>query len=132
MDERTMWEDLGREKPKHVCNVDNDVHCVDIKCPPGNMYNYNRLKNKPSINGKTLEGDLTSEDLGLEISDKNYLHIQKEASTEWVILHNLNKYPSVSVMDSAGEEVIGSVHYDSTNQVTITFVGAFKGSATLN
>lgn len=30
-------------------------------------YDYNELKNKPSINGKTLQGNLTSKDLGLTI-----------------------------------------------------------------
>jgi hypothetical protein len=38
----------------------------------------------------------------------------------------------VTVIDSAGEEVIGNITYDDQNQVTITFSGAFKGSATLN
>ena len=49
-----------------------------------------------------------------------------------LIVHNLNKYPAVSIIDSAGDEVIGNIHYDSLNQVTITFIGAFKGKATLN
>ncbi len=64
--------------------------------------------------------------------DKNYVHIQNTASSEWVIVHNLNKYPSVTVINSAGDQVIGDVVYDSINQITITFKGAFKGTATLN
>ena len=28
-------------------------------------YNYNRLKNKPSINGKPLDGKMTASDLNL-------------------------------------------------------------------
>lgn len=66
------------------------------------------------------------------VHDKNYVHIQSEASDEWIIVHNLNKYPSVSIINSAGDEVIGDVHYDSVNQVTLTFEGSFKGRATLN
>ena len=60
------------------------------------------------------------------------MHNQTEASDEWIIVHNLNKYPAVSIIDSAGDEVEGNVHYDSLNQVTITFIGSFKGTATLN
>jgi len=66
------------------------------------------------------------------IYDKNYVYVQNVASNEWIILHDLNKYPSVSIINSAGDEVIGDVHYDSLNQVTITFEGSFKGKATLN
>lgn len=66
------------------------------------------------------------------IYDKNYVFEQTVASDEWIIIHNLNKYPSVSIINSAGDEVIGDIHYDSFNQVTITFEGSFKGKATLN
>lgn len=97
----------------------------------GSVGNYNRLTNKPQINGVVLEGNKTSEELNI-VEDKNFYYKQTTASDVWVIVHNLNKYPSVTVIDSAGEEVIGNVTYDDQNQVTITFSGAFKGSATLN
>ena len=70
--------------------------------------------------------------MNIDSGDANYVHKQTEASAEWIIVHNLNKYPAVSIIDSAGDEVVGNVHYDSVNQVTITFTGAFKGTATLN
>ena len=92
---------------------------------------YPPLRNKPKINGNTLLGDMTPADLGI-IEDKNYVHEQTISSNEWVIIHNLNKYPAVTIIDSAGDEVVGEVKYDSTNQITITFVSAFKGKATLN
>ena len=47
-------------------------------------------------------------------------------------MHNLNKFPAVSVIDSAGNEVIGDIIYDDENQVTLKFEGGFKGTATLN
>lgn len=93
--------------------------------------NYNSHVNKPKINGHTLQGDMSLEELGI-VNDKNYTHNQTVASDEWVIIHNLNKYPAVNIFDSAGDEVVGEVTYDSVNQVTITFVSAFKGKATLN
>ncbi len=96
-----------------------------------NNPDYKNEDNKPSINGVTLIGDISSEELGLE-ADKTYFHQQTVASDTWVIVHNLNKYPSVSVIDSAGNEVIGEVYYDDKNQVTLKFEGGFKGVATLN
>lgn len=112
--------------------VDNikDVHI--FRPIPQSSEDYNVLKNKPSINGVVLKGDKTARELGIEAGDANYVHKQTESSDEWIIVHQLNKYPSVSVMDSAGDEVEGNVHYDTLNRITITFKGAFKGTATLN
>lgn len=93
--------------------------------------NYDALYNKPKINGHTLIGDKSSEELDI-VEDKNYLHSQTVASDTWVIVHNLNKYPAVSVIDSAGNEVVGEVIYNDANQVTLKFKGGFKGTATLN
>ena len=93
--------------------------------------NYEKLRNKPSINGIELIGDMTASDLGIQ-EDKTFYFEQNEALDTWIIVHNLNKYPAVSVIDSSGSEVIGEVTYDSINQITITFKGAFKGKATLN
>ena len=65
-------------------------------------------------------------------NDKHYTHKQNSASDTWTIVHNLGKYPSVTVVDSAGTAVIGEVTYDNTNQVTIKFTSAFSGKAYLN
>ena len=57
---------------------------------------------------------------------------QNTASNTWVIVHGLGKFPSVTVVDSANSVVVGSVAYDSPNQVTITFEASFSGKAYLN
>ncbi len=88
--------------------------------------------NIKTINNQSIlgEGNL---DIGGDIEgDKNYVFKQNVASDVWVIRHDLNKYPSVTVIDSSGGEVYGQVTYDNLNQVTITFKAGFKGSATLN
>ena len=64
--------------------------------------------------------------------DKHYVHTQATAAATWEITHNLNKYPSVTVIDSAGSEVEGDIDYTSANVVTLTFSGAFSGKAYLN
>ena len=106
-----------------------DISQIEIN--KWNNPDYEDETSKPSINGVILSGDKTTDDLGI-VADKTYLHQQTTASDVWVIVHNLNKYPSVSVIDSAGNEVIGEVNYDDKNQVTLKFEGGFKGVATLN
>ena len=88
MDERTMWEDLGKINPSIESEVieAGNISDVEIRCPRPNVSdNYNKLTNKPKINGVTLEGNKTAEDLGIDVADLNYVHNQTEASDEWII-----------------------------------------------
>lgn len=66
------------------------------------------------------------------IGDKNYIHKQLAASTTWTINHNLEKFPSVTVQDSAGTNIIGEVTYIDNNNLTITFSDELSGKAYLN
>lgn len=63
--------------------------------------------------------------------DKNYHQAFTNESTI-VAEHNLNKYPSVTVIDSAGSEVVGAIEYNDLNTVTVSFIGSFTGELTLN
>jgi len=64
--------------------------------------------------------------------DKNFVFTQNVAASTWVITHNLGKYPSVAIVDSADTVVKGDIQYDSINQVTVSFRSAFAGKAFLN
>lgn len=58
---------------------------------------------------------------------------QVSPSATWVVTHSLvGDFPSVTVVDSGGTVVEGSVTYQSTTQLTITFSAAFSGLAYLN
>jgi len=68
---------------------------------------------------------------------KTYIHNQSSASATWTITHNLDKHPSITVVDSGETVVYGTVVYNSKNKVTITFrfkeaAHAFSGKAYLN
>lgn len=67
-----------------------------------------------------------------ESSDKTFAYQQAVPSASWTVTHNLNKYPSVSVVDSANRVVFGDVVYDSLNQATLTFSAPFSGKAFFN
>lgn len=60
-----------------------------------------------------------------------YNHTQGTAATVWTINHGLGMKPSVAVVDSAANEVIGDVHHLNANSLTVTFGAAFSGTAHL-
>jgi hypothetical protein len=69
---------------------------------------------------------------GIIDGDKSFVHNQMVASVSWTITHNLDKFPSVTVIDSSGSAVIGEVNYSTSNALTLTFSAAFTGVAYLN
>lgn len=54
------------------------------------------------------------------------------AKSVWNINHNMDKRPSVTVIDTAGSVVQGEITYVDSNNLTLTFSAAFKGTAYLN
>lgn len=66
------------------------------------------------------------------ISDKAFVFEQGIASNMWVIEHNLNKYPSVSVVDSANNIITPEVEYIDLNNIVVRMNGATTGKAFLN
>ena len=48
------------------------------------------------------------------------------------ITHNLNKFPSVTIVDSNEEQIFGVVDYQSANTIVLTFSAAISGKAYLN
>ena len=67
----------------------------------------------------------------LPLIPKRFTHTQSSASSSWNITHTLDGFPSITVVDSAGTVVVGTVSYNSTSSVTISFESAFAGNAYL-
>lgn len=61
-----------------------------------------------------------------------YSYDQGVAADTWHIAHFLNKYPSVTVVDSAGTTIDCTVTYINSNECELKFNAAFKGTAYLN
>lgn len=68
----------------------------------------------------------------ISTSDLNFRHAQFVASSKWLIDHNLGKHPSVTIISSSGENVIGEVKYINLNQLEINFTQSLAGDAYLN
>lgn len=64
--------------------------------------------------------------------DKHYVHKQETLSDTWEVTHGLGKEPAVTVVDSAGTEVIGEVEYVNLNKCILRFQAPFSGKAIFN
>jgi hypothetical protein len=63
---------------------------------------------------------------------ETYTHTQAVPSASWTVVHNLNKNPSITIVNTSDEVVAGCAEYDSANQITLTFDAPFAGKAYLN
>ena len=89
----------------------------------------------------TLKGDGRPDNL-LGLSEEILARIDRGGNTfvfefdasqsEWIINHNLNKKPTVTVVDSADTVMTCAKEYIDMNNVKITFNAPFKGTAYLN
>lgn len=66
------------------------------------------------------------------LNDANYTHKQTTAATVWNIPHNLNKYPSVNLIDIDGNVVLVDVKHIDLNNIVLTLATPMVGVATLN
>lgn len=69
---------------------------------------------------------------GIPSHDHSYVHEQGLPSSVWTIVHNLNRKPSITVVDSADAVVEGKKEYIDKNTIKITFNATFSGKAYLN
>jgi len=67
-----------------------------------------------------------------DAADKNYVHNQAVASATWTVQHNLDKFPSCTMVLSTGQQGYGDVTFIDENNLTITFAGAESGKAYIN
>jgi|TARA_R110000737_G_scaffold136538_1_gene167443 hypothetical protein len=61
-----------------------------------------------------------------------FVFSQVVPSVVWNVNHNLGKFPSISVVDTANTVVTGQYNYTDNNNVTLTFSAGFAGKAYLN
>lgn len=78
------------------------------------------------------DADLQEQIDNIDVTDDTFVYEQGIASDVWVITHNLNKHPSITLVDSAGTVFKAKEEYNSANQVTVYLNGATTGKAYLN
>lgn len=78
-------------------------------------------------------GDINSNFAYLDtVKDKSGAFENTTASKTWVILHNLGKKPSVTVIDNYGDVVWCDIEYTNDNTVTLRFSDETAGTVYLN
>ena len=92
------------------------------------LYNRDKANQHPISAITGLEEALRS----LEGQDKYFVWEQGVSSNIWNITHNLDKYPSVTVVDNNNRIMEGDVRYIDLNHIEVTFNASFQGKAYLN
>lgn len=89
-----------------------------------------------TVTNRTNQGSFIADKYyGLAIfaeGDKHYTHNQSSASATWNVTHNLNKFPSVTVVLSTGQKGYGDITYVDANNLTVSFAGLESGKAYIN
>ena len=83
-----------------------------------------------------LEAELVPETHTFEVElitgDLHYTHYQDIPADTWYIVHNLNKEPSIQVLNSAGTVIYPDIKHTSTNTAELYFKSAMSGRAICN
>ena len=82
--------------------------------------------------GQILSSTVTGTKWVADAGDKTFIFNQAIPSATWTINHMLDKFPSITVVSTSDQVVIGDAAYTSTTQVVITFTAGFAGKAYLN
>lgn len=153
-DDRMIVSDMGDNSKtkqlrltdlKTLINTTYTLTATQDLTPGINAVNLNLVDNDNStvseilIKGvgsfiKISESNLDTVNVEALSSDANFVYDanQNVAAFTWNITHNLNKYPAVTVVDSALEVLYPAIDYPTQGQVKITFAIATKGIAFLN
>jgi hypothetical protein len=70
--------------------------------------------------------------LASDSADKNFVFSQGVPAATWAVQHDLNKFPSCTMVLSTGQQGYGDVTFIDENNLTITFAGATSGKAYIN
>ena len=70
--------------------------------------------------------------LSADAEDKTFVFTQGAPAVQWTVQHNLNKFPSVSVVNNNNIVINGEVTYIDANNVQLNFSAGFAGKAYLN
>ena len=76
------------------------------------------------VNTDNKRVDLTEDSASLEFSFSS--------STTWIVVHNLNKYPSFTALDSSDQVISGKPSYTDKNTLQVVFGSAISGKLLLH
>lgn len=66
------------------------------------------------------------------VGTTTFTHEQASASDKWVIIHNMNFYPTVTTVTYGKNQILGEVQYIDKNHLEVTFSTIMSGYAYLS
>ena len=116
-------------------NIDQFGHYVIDSYTQVNPTLYDLALTNIAGNGVTVldkHYDFAAFTISKDVGDKTFVFTQGVPASVWNIQHNLNKFPSVSVVDTSNTNVFSQIDYVDSNNLTITNTAQFAGKAYLN
>ena len=118
--------------PEYVKNI-TESNITHWESAYDDKINSGSIVATPGVNEKTLIlNQQNGDNITIIWADTNYVHDQQVAASSWVINHNLGKFASIHIVDTAGDEIIGEVTYNTINRITVTFTSQVSGKAYIN
>lgn len=134
---------------KVVIQEDKEIRVITIGIPgpPGAGVSFNDAQGDPVPAGTSTAEDGTSNfaarrdhkhQVDLAELDARYGLEARSFSQPFTnqllltIEHNLNKRPSVTIIDTAGDEIEGAVNHIDLNSLTVSFSASFSGIVICN
>ena len=120
---------FGIYKCISIAPVVGNVNFLDITIEAVNA-NGNILEDK--FYGVAVYPGFVNPDIVPNVGDKTFVYTQSVPSDIWEVEHNLNKFPSVSVVNINNVTMYGEVIYIDENNLQIEFSAGFSGKAYMN
>ena len=121
-------------------NINNQTDLIELLDNKVDVSQYEQdLQDLNERIDETLNNIVGSDLIGVErdnqtvtITSKTFIFEQGVASDVWTIQHNLNKRPSIHLVDSTGREFEAEKDYINDNEVVVHLESATTGKAYLN
>jgi hypothetical protein len=116
-----------------VSNPDNfaDISVTGIQNHPNQEGFYKLNIGRVSGQGFVYKDEIFSIER-INNTDSHFVFSQQTVSTTWNIEHNLNKYPSVTIVDSGDNILLTEVEYTDNNNLVVRFEASTSGKAYMN
>lgn len=123
--------DIHLEQISRVIHVNRTVHDINVKNVQRD-YQVNTVGRRGPTGLTGATGPTGPQGPpGSDATDKNFVEVFTNSS-EVTVTHSLNKFPAVTITNSAGDEVEGEVEHVSVNQLIARFSASFTGKLVCN
>jgi hypothetical protein len=122
-------------------NVFGIYKCISISAVPGSPDFLDLQLEAVNANGSILEDEFygvavypgfVNPHIDPDDGDKTFVYTQPLPAVLWTIEHNMDKFPSVSVVNINNVAIYGDITYLNQNELQIEFSAGFSGKAYLN